>query len=153
MIRWYDRGFTIIYRPPRGKRVEALHTLSEIILDAAIAGGGRQQMLLFVEELPQAFPSEKLPAHLGGFSELVLTGRNFGVGVVGIAQRAALVSTVFTGNTDEVYVFRPSEEPDYERARQMLGRQYDAKIRGLLNRDYIFKDKTTGRVTEFKFKH
>ncbi len=152
LIRWYDRGFTIIYRPPSHLLPEALSELSRVLMDVARAGQGRHEVILLAEELSLCFPEERQPAHIRGFYNLVLTGRNFGIGVIGVAQRAALVSKVFTGNTDDIYVFRPSEEPDYQRARAMIGASYDGQIRALLNRDFIYRDKTTGRVVVFKYK-
>lgn len=147
LIKHYDRGFTIVWRPPLDRLPAALSALSYIVLDAQRAAGGRHEVMLYADELAMAFPEERLPANARGFVEMCLTGRHYRVQLLGCGQRLALVSNVFTGNLDEIFVLRPSEVADGERARQLLGREWAPKIQALRNRDYLHKDFTTGRVT------
>lgn len=153
LIAHYDRGFNIVFRPKIAHAPAALSDLSEVLLGVARAGRGRHNVMLYAEELALSFPDKMLPRGQLGFSEICMIGRHYNISVVGVAQRIAQVSNIFTGNLDELYVFRPAEEADKQRARALLGRENDAAIRGLLNRDYLHRDHTTGRVTHHRHSH
>jgi hypothetical protein len=156
--RSYDRGFRIVYHPPfsmidplNGKPVNALpralSALAVTVHGLARAGGGRYPIVLLVEEMSLCFPEERQAAHVRGFYDLCLTGRHANVGIIGVAQKPALVSKVFVGNTDETYVFRPNGTADLRTAADLVGVEHLAAIRALVNYQCIHKDHTTGRVT------
>jgi hypothetical protein len=146
LLKNYDRHFAIVWRPPLALLPEALSALSEIILDVQRATGARHELCLYADELQLAFPEEKLPAHARGFVSMSLTSRHYRIQLLGAGQRLAGVSKHFTGNLDEIYILRPSEVPDTQRARALLGDEWTAAIKSLRNKDHIHKDNTTGRV-------
>lgn len=159
MISGYEHGFRIVWKAPRtirdAKGVEinalpyALSALSKIVADLALAGRMRHEILLYADELAMAFPEEKLPLGARGFADLCAESRHYRVAILGAGQRVALVSNVFVGNLDEIYILRPSEDGDVDRAARLLGRSWRPKIEALRNKDHIHKDNTTGRVTYY----
>lgn len=146
LIRWYDRGFTIVYRPPSRLLRRALSEISSLLLDVAKAGQGRHQILFYVEEMSLCFP-DGLPEAERGFFDLALTGRNFHVALVGVAQRPALVGKAFAHNVDETYAGRAHGDADLAAVADIIGRGYRPALADLRNFEFVHKNHATGAVT------
>lgn len=145
LIRGYDRGFTIIYRPPPRLIRRALSEISDVLLDVAKAGEGRHQVLFFAEELSLSFP-DALPDGQRGFFDMALTGRNFHVAALGVAQRPALVGKAFAHNVDETYAGRAHGDADLAAVADIIGRGYRGALAELRNFEFVHKNHATGAV-------
>lgn len=145
LIRDYHRGFAIVYRPPPRLLRLALSEISGVLLDVAKAGGGAHQVLFYAEELSLCFP-DGLPAAERGFFDLALTGRNFHIALVGVAQRPALVGKAFAHNVDETYAGRAHGDADLAAVADIIGRGYRAALGELRNFEFIHKNHATGAV-------
>lgn len=145
VIRDYDRGFVVVYRPPARALRFALSEISAMLLDVARDGEGRRQVLFYVEEMSLCFP-DNLPEAERGFFDLALTGRNFHVALVGVAQRPALVGKAFAHNVDETYAGRAHGDADLAAVADIIGRGYRAALGELRNFEFIHKNHATGAV-------
>jgi len=131
-----SKGFKISYVPRANARPDALHRLSLGLIEFQQAVRG-ERILLVVEEMSFSFPSEKLPAHLWGFKEMCLTGRHSDIEVIGIFQRPALVSTTFTGNCEDRYIFRLDEAADLDRIAKTIRRENVPQLAALGPHEYL----------------
>lgn len=146
LIRGYGRGFTIVYRPPSRLLRLALSEISAVLLDVARAGRGQHQVLFYVEEMSLCFP-DGLREGERGFFDLALTGRNFHVALVGVAQRPALVGKAFAHNVDETYAGRAHGDADLAAIADIVGRGYRPALADLRNYEFVHKNHATGAVT------
>jgi hypothetical protein len=102
-------------------------------------------VLFYVEELSLVFP-DNLPDAERGFFDLALTGRNFHVALVGVAQRPALVGKAFAHNVDETYAGRAHGDADLAAVADIIGRGYRGALGELRNFEFIHKNHATGAV-------
>lgn len=132
-----SKGFRVSYVPKKGaSRAAALHKISLALLDWQERTRGKR-ITLVVEEMAFSYPDKQLPAELYGFKEMCSLGRHQDIEVIGTTQRPAMVSTVFTGNCEDRYIFRLEEAVDIERIGKTIGRENRDKIKGLQRHEFL----------------
>lgn len=106
LVQHWRGDFRIAYTPRSDFR-RALHQLSAYLLRAMEPyerGRDRRKVTLIVEEMNLSVPVTPLPADMAGFLPLVLQGRHYGIEIIGVSQRPALVSADFRSACAETYV-------------------------------------------------
>lgn len=141
----------ICYVPPAGREPEALHALSILLRNVQVATGRGRQITLAADELNLSFPVTSLPARLSGFGELCSRGRHYRIEMIGITQRLAEVNTRWRGNESERFIFRMSDDADYQKAARWLP-DHRAALRKLRPFEYLHVAPATGSVTQRKTK-
>lgn len=116
------------------------------IQDPYRAGNDDRQITLVVEEMNLGYPVQALPAEYDGMAKICNQGRHWGVNVIGLTQRPALVSTTFRGNLAEAYIFPLSWGDDKNAILQMLGREHAERLTQL--QDYHCLHWRNGHVAE-----
>lgn len=132
-------GFRFVFVPPYGGEVAALDDVSKFLIKLNLQTFG-VKVTLCVDELDLSFPSgirQRNAKHAFGF--LCLRGRHLGINLVGVSQRPAQVDVAFRANLSAVYYFRLAEPADMETALKNLGRAYAEDLRGLQDRQYLYK--------------
>lgn len=109
-------------------------------------GQDEWQITLVIEEMNPGYPAQALPAHFHGMARVCNQGRHYGVNVIGVTQRPALVSATFRGNISEAYIFPLSWGEDKNAILQMLGREHADGLTRL--QDYRCLHWRNGHVTE-----
>lgn len=143
IINNFSGNFTFIFCPKYGSEVQQLDKLSYMLArlqSGYKAGRHAAKITLLVDELDLSFPTGikiKQPDH--GFGFLCCRGRHFGINIIGISQRTAMVDTSFRGNLSDMYVFRQSEPIDIGKSCEILGREYRQTLQELADFDYIYK--------------
>lgn len=133
--RW-DGEFRAAYVPPANRETMALDVLAKFILqiqEPYRADQDDRQITLVIEEMNLGYPVQALPAHLDGMARICNQGRHYGVNVIGVTQRPALVSTTFRGNISEAFIFPLSWGEDKGAMLQMLGREHADQLNQLLD--------------------
>jgi hypothetical protein len=144
----WGHAFALTWRPPSVMRPEALHHVASFLIEMSQARPSRWPTVLAVDELRFFFPVEHLPATCRGFNDLCAFGRNHKLHALGITQRVSQVHHDFTGNVENLYVFRPASPVDLDRAVQLIGREWRGRLEGLPNFRYLRRDGATGKVVE-----
>lgn len=149
LARSWEDGFRAAYVPPANRETMALDVLAKFILqiqEPYRAGQDERQITLVVEEMNLGYPVQALPAHFDGMARICNQGRHYGVNVIGVTQRPALVSTTFRGNISEAFIFPLSWGDDKNAVLQMLGREHADQLTQLA--DYRCLHWRNGRVSE-----
>lgn len=131
--RW-ETGFRLAYVLPAGQETAALDQLAKFILqiqEPYRTDQDDRQITLVVEEMNLGYPVQALPAQLDGMARICNQGRHYGVNVIGVTQRPALVSTTFRGNISEAFIFPLSWGDDKSAVLQMLGREHSDPLNQL----------------------
>jgi DNA helicase HerA-like ATPase len=98
----------------------------------------------FIDECKNVAPNEQgAPIEL---KKLVTEGRKFGVDVIMVAQRPAMVDTTLISQANSYYIFQMTDKNDLERIRGYLNNVDD--VHNLKGREYIYID--TDKNTEQK---
>ncbi len=148
--------FTFIFVPKYGYEVQQLDKISYMLArlqSGYKAGQHSAKMTLLVDELDLSFPTGikiKQPDH--GFGFLCCRGRHFGINIIGITQRTAMVDTSFRGNLSDMYVFRQSEPIDINKSCEILGRDYRPALQDLCDFEYIYKSGNHVKIVKNKKK-
>lgn len=129
-------AFRIAYIPPAGAELAALDRLSRLVRLAQEPARG-VELLFVVEELNLSFPVSGGDARCAGFAELCSRGRHWRVGLVGVSQRIAEVSTRFRGNVSELVIFAQRGARDLRAAADELGTVDLGELRKLEPHHYI----------------
>lgn len=140
IVENYSAGFRAVFIPPYGGEIYALDAISKFLVQVQQRAAGAK-ITLCVDEMDLSYPSgirQTQPRH--GFGFLCLRGRHFGVNLVGVSQRPSQVDISFRANLSAVYYFRLAEPADIETALKNLGREHAATLRGLKNREYLYKN-------------
>lgn len=116
-----------------------LHRLARLLWDAQ-APVGSPPLWLVVDELSLSYPVRPLPAALWGMPRLVLQGRHRRIGILGIAQRPALVSADFRGQVHRLVSFALPSSIDRGVVAQQLGSQWAAPLAQLRPFQFLEQD-------------
>ena len=151
MVRKWSRGFEIAYVPPAGQEAEALHSLCCFLRRAQgpyEAGSDPTKMLLVVEEMNLSYPVTKLPNQLYGMDQAINQGRHWGLEIIGVTQRPALVGMNFRDQVSTTYLFALEDEEAVKAMARKFGKPYEATIRGLPKFHCLMRK--DGKVSGFK---
>lgn len=144
-------AFRLALVPPGGSEAPALDRLAKLLRYAQEPyreGAYSGALVLVVEEMNLCFPVASGAARAPAFADLCSRGRHYGIGLVGVSQRIAEVSTRFRGNCSETVVFRQGGWNDLKAAADALGFVKPDDLRGLQN--HAFKRLYRGAVTDGK---
>lgn len=151
LVKRWQKGFKIVYVPPFGREVLALHEVSSVIWQAQ-NGFGRDHLAkitFFVDEAQEGAPAglkQKMPAH--GALRLAIMGRARGINFIVASQRLKSVDINIRSNLTGLYIFRLADLADVQEARRLLmGR--NAGI--IANFSYFYKDEN-GKINFFEKK-
>ncbi|MCW5728147.1 hypothetical protein [Parvibaculum sp.] len=148
--RWAT-GFKIAYVPDAGNEAEELHAVSLLCLSANAPYNDYadpRKLTLVVEEANLSIPSRQLPGDLNGIQRVINQGRHFGIEVIAVTQRPAMVSINFRGNVATSYVFPLAEEDDRDAMVKKMGKAWREPLRVLPNHSCLMH--RDGHVTPMK---
>ncbi|MBX3495675.1 MAG: DUF87 domain-containing protein [Parvibaculum sp.] len=148
--RWAS-GFRLAYVPVPGDEIAELHKIAQLCLSANAPYNDYadpRKLTLVVEEANLSIPTHTLPVDLNGILRVMNQGRHYGIEVVAVTQRPALVSRTFRGNVATSYVFALPDEDDQQAMLKKLGKNFKERLRTLPNhRCFMHRD---GNVTEMQ---
>lgn len=133
--RWAN-GFHLAYVPVAGDEIEALHKLALICFSAQSPyndGVDPRKLTLVVEEANLSIPARLLPVSLNGMARVVNQGRHYGIEVIAVTQRPAMISKDFRGSVATSYVFPLADEDDQQAMLNKLGKACREPLRTLAN--------------------
>ena len=152
LVKRWRKGFKIVFVPPFGREVAALHEVSSIIWQAQ-AGFGRDhwaKITFFVDEAQEGAPAglkQKCATH--GALKLATMGRGRGINFIVASQRIKSVDINIRSNLTGLYIFRLADLADIQEARRLLLGRGDAG--SIPNFSFYFKDEN-GKITFFEKK-
>jgi len=120
----WGKGFKIAYIPkaPYPKRLHELGILLLHLQEPYNAEKDKRELTFIIEEMNLGYPVTKLPDELNGMPSLTLQGRHYGINIIGVTQRPALVSKDYRANIENTYVFALEEPDDIEQVAKKFGR-------------------------------
>jgi len=125
----YSGDFRLIYKPP-GDDAEIIEDIAEICSLSLAC----ENMTLVIEELNIIFDEKRPPTE---FNKMVLSGREPGVELIGVAQRPFGFGRKFTSQAKEFYVFYNREPGDVRFFKQSLGTEAALAICTLEQYQYL----------------
>lgn len=134
----WDRGFRVAFVPTRHARAEAFERVCDFVLRAQrpyFDGSDHRQILLVAEELNIVFPSHGKAS--GSFSECILQGRHYGINIIGVTQRPALVGPTFRDNCRTWYVLPLGGNDDRQEVLRKSGKEWTEPLRVLENHNFL----------------
>lgn len=152
---WNDE-FRAAFVPPPSWPMEALHSLGAFLLAcqrpySELADDGLpddpsnpKPITLVVEEMNLGYPATALPRELYAMPTITLQGRHYGINVIGVTQRPALISKDFRANILRLVTFPLAEVDDADAVLKKIGREHADELRNL--RDYHYLDFANGKV-------
>ncbi len=144
----WKKKFRIVYTPPAGHEAAALHHISGILFRAQsgyFSGKHQRQVMLVAEEANLSYPSTTLPANLNGFTAAINQGRHYGVNVIAITQRPALIHPNLRGNASDTYVFRLADDRSRSAVMEICGTRHRQTLQSL--KKFHFMRIADGEVT------
>ena len=140
----YSKGFRYWYKPTSGNdQVKELSDLSLLIYNfqeqvQSKYGTNLMKRLTFgVDELAFAYPNHKISKEENNFLEIVNTGRNKNVELIGASQRPASVNVDFSAQCDVRIFFRLDWKNDQEYLVKTYGSEFRDRILNLQELEYI----------------
>lgn len=124
--------------------VPALFLIQQPYIQGA-AGMEGKEISLVIDEADLFFPNRS--AARGAqvqIDHLTRRGREYGIEVIAASQRLAQVATTFRGNCTEHYFLAQGDHNDLDAVLSMIGRKYDAELRGLRAHEYLHKSMEIG---------
>ena len=138
----WKRGFKISYVPPAAdlpKELSDLCNLIEMLQAPYEQGKDKQELTLVIEETNQSFPVTALPAGVNGMKRAVLQGRHWGVELIAISQRPALVSMDLRSNANFTYAFALASPDDVRGVMSMImgkSKVLEDRLKGLQSYEF-----------------
>lgn len=151
LVKRWQKGFKIVFVPPFGHEIAALHEVASIIWQAQ-NGFGRDhwaKITFFVDEAQEGAPAglkQKNPAH--GALRLAVMGRARGINFIVASQRLKSVDINIRSNLTGLYIFRLADLADVQEARRLLMGRNAGEI---ANFAYFYKDEN-GKINFFEKK-
>lgn len=149
LVKRWRKGFKIVFVPPFGREIAALHEVASVIWQAQ-AGFGREhwaKITFFVDEAQEGAPAglkQRYPAH--GALRLAVMGRARGINFIVASQRIKSVDINIRSNLTGLYIFRLADLADVQEARRLLMGKNAGEIP---NYAYFYKDEN-GQINFFK---
>jgi len=137
--RGWQAGFRVSYTPA-GDLIDALNALSRYLWAAQAPydhGRDRRKLTLVVEEMNLAFPNHALPPGKNAFLQLILQGRHRGIEIIGVSQAPALLSTNFSRNCADLYIFPLGLGDDRTVIERQIGKQHGASVAALTPHKFL----------------
>jgi DNA helicase HerA-like ATPase len=137
--KWHQ-NFKIIYNPPEGYEVLALHQLSRLMEKAQAnykLGKMRRQVLLVVEEAHEFYPSEGMKQAEQGFKRVLNKGRHWGINVIALTQRPNEIRPTIRGQADITYCLKLKDEASIKAIVAIAGRKYKDDFENLKRFEYL----------------
>ncbi|MDF1846192.1 MAG: zonular occludens toxin domain-containing protein [Parvibaculaceae bacterium] len=144
----WRKKFRIVYKPPAGHEAAALHHISGLLFRAQsgyFSEKHSRQVMLVAEEANLSYPSRPLPGNMQGFTDAILQGRHYGINIIGISQRPALVHPNLRGNASDTYVFRLADDRSRSAVMEICGTRHRPTLQSL--KKYHFMKISDGEVT------
>ncbi|PLW75405.1 helicase HerA domain-containing protein [Cohaesibacter celericrescens] len=119
----WKKGFRISYVPPADNLPKELSDLCHLIemLQAPYAEGKHNdELTLVIEEANQSYPVTALPAGVNGMQRAVLQGRHWGVELIAVSQRPALVNMSLRSGANSTYVFALASSNDVRGVMELI---------------------------------
>jgi DNA helicase HerA-like ATPase len=141
IARDWKRGFNVVYTAPPGKDALALHRLSDLICayqEKFYRGRTSDEVTLVVDEMAEAYSNADAQSdHLSGFRRVILQGRHFGIGVVGISQRPADIAARFRDNCGRTFCFALHDHTSRDAIVKRIGRSHAGAVGSLAAFEYL----------------
>tara|TARA_R100000656_G_scaffold123871_1_gene100937 strand:- start:1096 stop:1728 length:633 start_codon:yes stop_codon:yes gene_type:complete len=120
-----EKPYRIVYRPPqmsdREKELSDLVPYLFAVQRPYKEGKWNNSLCLVVEEMSLSYANLQRPSEKDAFAEICMTGRHYGIGVIGISQRPADVSKKFMDNASELYCLRQGSHASISTLGKVIG--------------------------------
>lgn len=142
MLKRWAGTFKIAY-VPQDARPKTLHDLCMLLFAAQKPYSEERdsrKILLVIEEANLTYPNIVLPDGQRGADRAVLQGRHYGIEILAVTQRPAVISTTLRSMCSEIYCLALTIPHDYKAVFEMIGKQHEAALRALQPHEFLHWD-------------
>jgi len=140
----YQHDFRLIFSPRHGDIEKTCVEIGQLCKLAQVCGN----MTIAIEELNVVFAAQRKPVE---FNELVFSGREPGIELIGVAQRPKGFGPELSSQAKEAFIFHTHEPDALTFLRNWMGKDAAEAVRTLDGHQYLhwaYKDGATNYTIE-----